>query len=288
MRIKRTMKWLIGACTAATLLCSGIAFADTYIKLNANLGYVNVKDLPPGCDQINPIRLAAIRETATQLGARGALAWRSIQVNHSLTAEANYLNHVFDFNQLLLDSDVLPPVLVEADNSLNLASDDALRLASKIYKIESPARFITAAPNWRDYLWMNYQKPNMPDQSLLPTTCPEARAWNNFLEQGWKQGLIQANEIFSVNLNRLKRDYMGMVLYRKLLAQHMVSAPFVAAADLGVTGDANELRINDRVLRITAVSQLQTDPNQWKPVLTGIPASSSANNTQPEEQMYMK
>jgi len=290
MRIKaRTKKWLLGVTAVAMFACSSSIFADTYQKLNANLGYVNFKNLPPGGDQINPMRLDAIKETATQLGARGALAWRSLQIDHSLQNQATYLNHVFDFNQLLLNHDVLPPVLVEGDDSLNLASDTSLRLASKIYKIQAPARFVTAAPNWRDYLWMNYKKPDMPDRTLLPNTCPEAKAWNAYLKQGWKEGLIQANEIFSANLNRLKRDYMGMVLYRKLLAQHMVSAPFVASADLGVTGDKNELRINDRVLRITAASELQTNPNKWQPVLTGLPqASNKVNHSQPEENMYRK
>ena len=58
-----------------------------------------------------------------------------------------------------------------------------------------------------------------------------------------------------------------MILYRELLAEHMVSAPFVAKARLGVTGDASQLRINDEVMRITAQSELQTDPNKWQPVL---------------------
>ena len=57
-----------------------------------------------------------------------------------------------------------------------------------------------------------------------------------------------------------------MVLYRKMLAQDMVSAPFVAKADLGVTGDAKEMRIDDRILRITAHSQLQTDSSKWQPI----------------------
>lgn len=59
-----------------------------------------------------------------------------------------------------------------------------------------------------------------------------------------------------------------MILYRKLLAEHMVSAPFVAKAQLGVTGDATQLRINDQILRITGQSQLQPNPSKWKPIIT--------------------
>ena len=66
----------------------------------------------------------------------------------------------------------------------------------------------------------------------------------------------------------MTRDMIGMILYRKLLAENMVSPPFVAKAQLGVTGDATQLRINDQVLRITAQSELQPDSKQWMPILT--------------------
>ena len=61
---------------------------------------------------------------------------------------------------------------------------------------------------------------------------------------------------------------IGMILYRRLLTLHMVSAPFVASADLGVTGNATHLRINDQVLRITAQSALQPNAKKWRPVIT--------------------
>ena len=59
-----------------------------------------------------------------------------------------------------------------------------------------------------------------------------------------------------------------MVLYRRLLAQGMITSPQVAKAELGVTGNANQIRINDEVMRITAHSALQPNSNKWKPILT--------------------
>ena len=243
-------------------------FAKKAQTLTANVGFVSLGNLPSGSQYVSRIRLKALRETATTLGARGALAWRSMQIDHTLKKEAKYLSHIFDFNQLVLNHDVLPPVLTEADRSLNLASGNSIRLASKIYKIVNPARFVTTAPTWRSYLWMTYKKPTLPDHTLLPNTQAEASVWNAYLKKGWKKGLQQANDIFATNLSRLKRDYTGMVLYRKLLDQHIVSAPFVAQTNLGVTGNSKELRVNDRVLRITAPSKLQTNSKRWTPVLT--------------------
>ena len=55
-----------------------------------------------------------------------------------------------------------------------------------------------------------------------------------------------------------------MILYRKLLAMNMVSPPYVSHTDLGVTGDASEIHIDDRVLRITALPALNVNSEQWR------------------------
>ena len=234
----------------------------------AELGFVQLDQLPTGNGKVNKIRLQALRETATTLGAQGALAWRSGHINTALGEQAPYLDHVFDFNQLLLKHNVLPPVLSESDGNLNLANDDTIRMADKTYKIVSQAHFVTAPPTWRTYLWLSYKKPDVPDQTLLPVNQDEAKIWNFYLRRGWKNGLQQANEIFAANLSRLKRDYLGMVLYRRLLSQGIISSPEVAKANLGVTGNADQIRINDAILRITAHSALQPNSEKWKPVLT--------------------
>lgn len=256
----------------------------------AEMGFVNPAKLPLAGVQVNPMRAKQLQDTATTLGATGALAWRTQQINASLQKNADKLNQIFDFNQLMLPHNVVPPVLLEADNSLNLDDAESIRLASKTYRIAHPARFATTPPNWREYLSINFAKPDVPDTALLPKDQAEASIWNCYLKIGWEQGLNQANAVFNANLNRLKRDYSGMVLYRKLLAQNIVSAPFVAKAELGVTGDANEIRINDQVLRITSQSELQPDSSQWKAVITNnsapnffgtgvsLPAASTESN----------
>lgn len=216
---------------------------------------------------ISEIRYAALKETATSLGAQGGLAWRSKQINNLLETNDQNLNRIFNFRALLLSNNVIPPVLAEGENNLNLDDPDALRLADRVYKIVSPPRFVTAPPTWRDYLWMNFKAPDKPDVSLLPKNAEERNIWNQYVTIGWSEGTQQANQIFSANLGRLKRDYQGMIIYRILLAQNMVTAPFVAKTDLGITGNANEMRINDQVLRITATSKLQTNAKVWKPAL---------------------
>ncbi len=267
MRVNGTIfKWLAASVPALCLMaCSS---PPPHSQVNAMAGYINAKSLPKGTGAISNIRLQALREGATTLGARGALAWRSEHINEALRQEATDLDHIFDFNQLLLDKNILPPILVESDGNLTLDNNDALRTANKSYQIIAKARLVTAPPTWRIYLWMSYPKPGVPSQSLLPTTDAEAYVWDEYLKKGWQEGLKQANDIFSANLSRLKRDYLGMVLYRKLVQQGIISSPVVSTANLGITGDKNQMRINDEITRITSHSVLELDSKKWKPILT--------------------
>lgn len=222
----------------------------------------------PPKNATNPVRRTAVQEAALSFGAQAGLAWRSQKINKSLLRETASLNKIFDFNALILKNNVLPPVLVEGDYALNLDNYRAVRLSDKVYKIEQPPRFVTTPPTWREYLWLDYKTPEQPNQSVLPKNQEERDIWNKYIKIGWQAGVDQANQIFSINLGRLKRDYSGMVLYRKLLAQHMVTPPFVAKVNLGVTGDDNMMRINDQVLRITATSKLNRNAKEWKSVIT--------------------
>lgn len=227
------------------------------------------------------IRLQAVQDAALTVGTQGGLAWRAHQINQMLLQEQTYLDHIFNFNALLLNNNVLPPVLAEGDQTLNVASPTALRLADHVYRIIQPPQFVTAAPIWRDYLWMNYPAPDTPNNTLLPQNEEERDLWNKCVKTGWEYGIKQANDIFSANLGRLKRDYDGMILYRKLLAQNMVTAPYVAKVNLGVTGNGTAMRINDQVLRITATSELNTNAQTWKPIVR--PGTAGGENTDVDE-----
>ena len=213
---------------------------------------------------ISNIRTDCLRDTALSVGARGGLASRTKEINQSLLGYEMYLYKVFNFYGMLLDNNVLPPVLVEARKTLSLTGNDIIRVADRNYKIICQARFVTNTPTWRDYLWLDYESPETPDKSLLPKNKEEQAIWEKYIEDGWNAGRLQAEFIFKENVNRLQRDLNGMIRYRKLLAQNMVSPPYVATLDLGITGDSSNLTVNDRVLRITAFPSLQTKGKQWK------------------------
>lgn len=239
----------------------------------ANLSQLqNVKNSPNMGANGDPADTSAIRaksleDTALGLGAQGGLSWASDRINAKLNVDRKYLETIYNFNAMMLSHGVLPPVLEFSTNNLNQDDPDTIRVADRSYKIVQQARFATTPPNWRDYLYMSYPKPTLPDKTLLPRTNDEQKVWREAIAKGWDKGIQQSYSIFQQNLARLKRDYTGMVVYRKLLQEKMISAPYVARTELGVTGDGTNMRVNDQVLRIVAHPKLQTNGNSWKAIV---------------------
>lgn len=213
---------------------------------------------------ISKIREMALKEIALSLGAQSGLASRAKEINDTLVSEQRTLDTVFNFNSLILDQNILPPVLLEGRRTLNLADTQTIRISDRTYKVYKQARFVTTPPNWRQYLWMDYKVPEYPNVTLLPKTPEERTIWQYYVVKGWNQGVEQGSIILQESLARIKEDFRGMILYRKLLAQNMVSPPYVSHTDLGVTGDGAEIHIDDRVLRITALPALNTNAQEWK------------------------
>lgn len=254
---------LLSACSS-----SGTQKIDpTNITQLENIQEEPVNDSSSSAPVLSQIRVKALEDTAMSLAAQGSLAAASQNINTHLEQNKWYLETVYNFNGMMLSHGVLPPVLVQGDNSLNLDDPNTIRVADKTYKIVQQARFATTPPNWREYLWMSFSKPEMPHKFLMPKNKAENKIWRDAIKVGWEKGVVQAYNIFQQNLARLKRDYQGMILYRKLLQENMVSAPYVSRTELGVTGDGTDMRINDQVLRITELPKLQTDSSGWKAIV---------------------
>ncbi|MBA3661640.1 MAG: type IV secretory system conjugative DNA transfer family protein [Gammaproteobacteria bacterium] len=242
----------------------GIDTTDIYQLENIR---VQARVAPSSHPSGSPIRTQALQESALSMGAQSGLAWASTRMNTRMSDDRKYLDTIFNFNGMMLTHGVIPPVLVEGDFSLNLADPNTIRVADRTYKIVKQARFATTPPNWREYLWLQYPAPRLPDRTLLPRTLSEQRVWREGIRAGWERGIQQGYSIFQENMARLKRDFRGMILYRKLLQERMISPPFVSRTELGVTGDGSDMRINDQVLRIVELPQLQTSAKGWKAIV---------------------
>lgn len=214
----------------------------------------------------NLIRQESLTTAALELGSQEALSWRTAQIAHTISKQNRLLDQIFNFNAVLVNGNVLPPVLAQANKSINLADSETIRTADRTYQIVSKAHFITQVPTWRQYFKLSYQKPKLPPKSLQPQNPEEMKLWNDMITKGWEHGLKQADKIFIENVSKLKRDYIGMTIYHALVRHKMISAPIVSSVDLGVTGDTESMRLNDRVMRIVENSKLKPS-GKWRPIV---------------------
>jgi defect-in-organelle-trafficking protein DotC len=216
------------------------------------------------------IRADAQREAALSYGARGGLALRTFQIQRRLAEYDASLSKTFDFSRLLIAAPsgllIEPPIVSEAERAVLVKSGgQAAAVADRIYRINRIARIVTAGRNWHLYLERDWGRVDPPPQILLPKTDEEKVAWKAYVKQGWDQGLKQAEDTFESDVDRLTNDFTGMVRYRELLAQGMISQPYTLADDRGVTGGGSEMRVGDRGVTITGQAALINESTAWTP-----------------------
>lgn len=218
---------------------------------------------PKNKDDVNEMRQDAIREVATQLGASSGLAHRMGELKKQVDQKSNQMDSMFDFTRVTIENGVLAPVLTEGLANYAQDSDDQVRIADKMYKIESPARFVSVYPTWRSYIRFSFPSFETPQNAYLPQNGTEKEIWDVSVKEGWNKGIDQANRIFENSYSRLERDYMGMIKYKILLAEGLITPTIIAKQNLGVTGGGKEMSINDQVFRITDHSALNPNNKAW-------------------------
>lgn len=216
------------------------------------------------------IRKDSMKEAALSYGARGGLAWRTFLIREELETRTTYMDKVFDFRQLLIPAPsgllIEPPVISEAVDAMVIEGGGLeAAVADRILNISRNARIVSTPRTWRAYLEREWGDVTPPPDILLPQNKKERENWARWVAQGWAEGVDQANEIFQTDLNQLTADYQGMVRYRMLLSQGMVSPPYALQVDRGVTGGGNEMRVGDRAVSITNLPALKAGTGAWQP-----------------------
>lgn len=216
------------------------------------------------------IRRDALKEAALSYGARGGLAWRTFEIRSELLGREEYLDKVYNFRELLIPAPsgmvIEPPIVSEADNALIIdGRGTEAAVADRIFHISANARIVSTARLWNNYLERDWGEVTPPPDILRPMNDEERAIWIEQVNKGWAQGVQQADEIFEADLNQLVADYSGMVRYRTLLAQGMISPPYALQVDRGVTGGGREMRVGDRAVQITGMPEFVPGSEQWQP-----------------------
>ncbi|MGH1403892.1 MAG: type IV secretion system DotC family protein [Alphaproteobacteria bacterium] len=216
------------------------------------------------------IRKEALKEAAISFGARGGLAKRTYEIRQELDIRSRYLDKVFDFRHLLISAPsgflIEPPIVTQSMNAMLIDLDGQTAAASdKIYNIIRNAQIVSTPRTWRVYLEREWGEVLPPPDILVPQNDEERYIWAEYVQKGWELGLQQADDIFKEDLARMESDFQGMIRYRMLLAQGMISPPYALQVDRGITGGGNEMRIGDRAVQITGVPMLVNGADAWKP-----------------------
>lgn len=219
----------------------------------------------PETSAIPQIRYNAIRETALTYGAQAGLARRNFENKEKLERRAQDLDVIYNFQALMLEGNVLPPVLSETSDIYDQSSDDMLRVIGKVFRIEQQARFVYTTPNWRSYMLTAYEFDQNLTLAVAPQNDSERAVWKASVEEGFKIGVEQADKILEQNFAVLRRDFLGMVLYHRMLDNGMVTRPYVAANKSGVVRSKDgSMHIGEVFLRITASPDFVDSADKWK------------------------
>ena len=222
-------------------------------------------------DELGGPRGEALREAALSYGARGGLAARAFAINELLRRFEARLDAAYDFHSLVLavgDGQTLmrPPVVTEAEMAFALADGgQTARETGHLYAITRQAQLASAPPNWRTYLVRTWVTPTPPPDALRPRSDEEVVYWDRWVAEGWAKGERQAVEIFLSDLARLERDLIGMARYRVLLRAGLVESPTLAFERKPVEGGRDQMRVDDKTIRITNQPGLNADQKQWHP-----------------------
>ncbi|MCT4707622.1 type IV secretion system DotC family protein [Enterobacteriaceae bacterium H16N7] len=233
---------------------------------------------PPDIDDfINPqsVNKHGLNDTQWQLltdagqtvGFRGGKAQRAWELRQSLNARAATLEKMYTFAPLINRQGWLPPVITAAQ-SLAHITPGQIRTANKVYDILVPERFVSNPPGWRQYLLAGLSSDAVVPTEIRPKNSDEEAVWKEAVEKGWLEGRESADRTLESNLNRLSRDYTGMIQYLTLVQQGMVTAPVVSEALQTVTGRRDQLTLGDRTRRLDKHAGFELDKKRWKPTIS--------------------
>lgn len=231
---------------------------------------IGIYDPKKAANGIAKIRSEALREAASSYGSQMGYARRSWEIEQRLQARSSDLSQVFDFNRVVSAAPVkagviVPPVVSRSfDAFITDAAGREASVADEYLTIMRPGRIAPVAPTWRDYLLFTAAAPEQPARSLLPTRQDERQLFEGWFKKGWEAGVELADAELDERLSRLKRDYTGMLQYRRLVAQGMMDRMVLADADFGVTKDGNAMRIGSRTVEIVSDADFQGDPTRWQ------------------------
>ena len=225
--------------------------------------------VPP---EIAKARYDALRSAATSFAAQAGYYRRCYEIMQILEKQSPKLSEVFNFNRVAYGTQVeagflLPPIVSRAVAAISVNDmKTEIVAADEFYRIEVPGRLVPVLPTWRDYLVLALEAPNDPEPSFLPKGREERVVWDHYLAVGWQAGVNQAESALQASMNLLRRDYLGMIEYRRAVQAGVIDELVVTFDEKRSAGELNELFIGERRVKIVDGAKFQRNAHKWKPI----------------------
>ncbi len=229
-------------------------------------------DKNTGNDALNIVQTArnqAVYDTAFSLGIKAGMQQQINNIYLIVDKNVNNLNKIYNFEPYLIYNRVVPPVITEARNLYNQNGEDSVRLSGALYKIERKARITSVAPNWREYLsFPRNGSPITNNISIKPRNSNEVDLWKKGVRNGYAEGVEQANILLKQSLDRLNRDYIGMLRFHRFLVEGKVTLPVLAQSHMEINKNGSSLILNEELLRLTVQSDF-AEQEKWQAKIIG-------------------
>lgn len=206
------------------------------------------------------MRNQALSNTARALGFQEGFRFQYEELLSYVHAHKADLNKIFDFRRLLIDDCVLPPVILATGPVTSIESPTLATSIEAQYRIIEPARIVSQPPTWESYLWAETEVLR-PNKAVRPRNSGEEKRWKTALEAGFREGMSHAFEVFDLSFAQLVADYRGILRFKLLASQGLVSIPVLARGELGIQVGDTVLTLDQKIFRITSPSSFRKKGN---------------------------
>lgn len=223
---------------------------------------------------VNEERLAAILESAYQYALKKGIESEMRAVRAVISKNERNLDAIYNFSPLMIDR-VVPPVITVTKDIVQNPNESSIKTTGVVYKIEKQAYFSTLPPNWRTYLTFPETSyavdvTETPTKDLMPKGGAELTAWNKRVTAGFTEGQKVAQDMFKHGLNKLNRDYMGIVRFHQFVLEGKINMPTLNRAELAVSNNGSIMSIDQKMLNIRTLPSFVGNTLKWTAWLTPV------------------
>lgn len=213
-------------------------------------------------------RIESIKTIVREAATRNAMRARLKEISNIVQVNERKLDTVYNFQPYMINTVVVPPVIVEAHNISDVQNSRSFSVLGTRYEIKENARFSHLPPNWRDFLTFNVESyevgvDSLPSE-LKPKTSQEKRAFDDAMNRGVEDGVREADAIFSHQLNRLNQSYIGMLKFHQFVLNGKITMPAIARTNIALAGNGNTMMLNQSNFQITQLPKFVDDTRNWK------------------------